>query len=302
MTPGCITIDTEGDSANNPYTTFFGIEIVLPRLLKLFSKYNIKITFFIQEDKICQIGSRYSYLWRSLENRGHEIALHSHGLIKASIKKKEEIITTGIQNLKKLGFNPISFRSGRYHFNHSFLKILEKNNVKYDSSVAPGLKEYFNDGTLRCNHIGAPFNPYYPSYDNHCRKGNSNVLELPINRYPKFPSNVGGGILTGGGKNEEVLFDYFYEIRKDEIIVINVHPWHGLSPFIKNFARKINYKKMRRFSYNLIKNIVGSNFLINNGYIVQFDNLIRFILKKNNVYFTTVKEAGECLSASQRNV
>lgn len=302
MTKICITIDTEADSANNPQSTFFGIKIVLPLLLELFSKYDIKATFFIQEDEICQIGSIFSKLWKSLENHGHEIGYHAHGLIRASIEKKNDIITKGIQKLRKLGLSPTSFRGGCYHFNASILKILEKNNIKYDSSVVPGLREYFNDGILRCNHIGAPHNPYFPSYENHCKEGNSRILELPINRYPKFPPYRWGGTLTGTWKDECILFDYFYEIREDKLIISNVHTWNGLSFLLKRIGRVVlneKYGKIKRFTFASLEKILNSNFFINNAYIEQFDYFLKYISEKNDTHFTTIREAGESIIKSK---
>lgn len=288
----CITFDTEGDSANNPYSTFFGISIVLPSLIHLLNKYELKATFFIQEDKICQIGSNFSKLWKSLENDGHEIAYHAHGLIRAPIEEKRDIITKGINKLRNLGLHPISFRGGRYHFNASLLKILEENNIKYDSSVVPGLRECHKDGTVRCEHVGAPYKPYFPSYENHRQEGNSKILELPINRYPKLSSNILEGVLTGGVLYAEILFDYFYDIKKDKLIIVCVHTWEGLSYIIKRIVLKEKYGKIKRFFFEFMRKIVGSNFLIDSRYIKRFDNFLRYISGKNNVHFTTIREAG----------
>ena len=146
-----------------------------------------KLKRFVQEDQICRAGTIFKDTWKSLEKDGHEIAYHAHGLIGASVQEKENIITQGIKNLKDLGFNPVSFRGGRFHLNASMIKILEKNGIKYDSSVVVGLRETFDNGTIRCDHIGANPSPYYLSYEDHKKAGDSNILELPINRYPKIP-------------------------------------------------------------------------------------------------------------------
>ncbi len=296
----CITIDTEGDSADNPYSTFFGVEIIIPELIKLFSQYNIKATFFIQEDEILHVGSRFSILWKSLEAHNHEIGYHAHGLIGSSTEKKERIITKGIQKLRELGFDPISFRAGRYHFNNSFVRILENNGIKYDSSIVSGLRECFRDGTERCNHIGALYRPYFLSYEDHCKEGTSKILEMPINRYLKLPSNKGGK-LTGKGDNEEVLFDYFYEIRNDEVIIINMHPWDGLRTLVNKFVRDEKYGIITKFSYNFTKKAVGSAFMISNAYFNLLNSLLAYISEKDEAKFTTVKEAGEGIIGSVAN-
>jgi peptidoglycan/xylan/chitin deacetylase (PgdA/CDA1 family) len=298
MTKVCITIDTEGDSSNNPYSTFFGINFVLPKLLELFSKYKIKATFFIQEDNICQIGSKFPVLLGTLQNLGHEIGYHAHGLIRSSINQKENIIAKGMKNLRKLGFDPISFRAGRFHFNHEIIKILEKNNIRYDSSVVTGLQESFNDGKERCNHIGAPYYPYFPSYENHCKEGHSKILELPINRYPKLSFNR-GGYLTGKNKNEEILFDYFYEIRKDKFITIILHSWDGLSGFSRRLLRNENYKKTTRFTFQSFAKLLHHfNGLVNRQYIEYLDSMLKYISRKNDIHFGTIQEAGKSINLS----
>lgn len=293
MTDVLITVDTEGDAPDNPYSTFFGIEIVIPKLLKLFFKYNIKATFFIQEDKLCKVASYFPDLVDTLKSQRHEIGLHTHGLVEtASIKEKEDIITTGVQSLRKLGFNPASFRAGKYYFNGDILVILEKNNIKYDSSVVPGLREISKNGKERCNHIGAPHTPYFPSYKDHCKKGNSKILELPINRYPKLPSNFNAK-LESKNYNEEILFDYFYEIRKDKLIIISLHPWYGLSSIIHRFVVIKDYKRIRRFAFKSFVKIVNSGRLIDELYFTNFDNLLKYISSKEDIHFKTIKEAGE---------
>jgi len=297
LTKVCITIDTEGDSANNPHSTFFGIKVALPKLLNLFSKYNIKATFFIQEDEICQVGSIYSKLWKSLEHQGHEIGYHAHGLIKAPINKKEEIINRGIRKLRKLGLDPVSYRGGRFHLNGPLLKILEKNNIKYDSSVVPGLQENFNDGTERCNHFEAPRKPYFPSYENHNKEGNSRILELPINRYPNFPSSMWGGMLAGG-HNNEILFDYFHEIQKDKFIIVILHTWEGISFVIRDAVRK-NYGRIKKFAFESLGIIFSSNFLTNGTYLIQFDRFLRYVSEKKDVQFVTIRQAGENIVKSK---
>jgi len=301
MTNVCVTIDTEGDIASYKFSTFLGMSVIVPKLLELFSKYNIKATFFIQEDEICQISSLFSELCNSLEDYGHEIGFHAHGLERATVEKKECIITDGIQRLRKFGVEPVSFRAGRYHFDGSVLKILEKNRIKYDSSVVPGLRECFSDGTVKCDHLGAPYQPYYPAYENHCKQGSSKVLELPINRYPNLLHHNCSGILAGGQGNEEVLFDYFYEIRKDQLIIINLHPWHGLSVVAYRFARTEKYGMLRKYALGSIAKLVSSGFLINRSYITRLDNLFRHISEKNNIAYTTIRAAGESIELQTKN-
>jgi hypothetical protein len=294
MTQVCFTIDTEGDSPLNPDSTYLGIRVVLPSLLKLFAKYNVKATFFVQEDEICQVGTLFSKLWEVLQLQGHEIGHHAHGLVRASRDEKERIITAGLKRLRDLDLNAVSFRGGCFHFDGNILRILETNAVEFDSSVVPGLRESFPDGTLRCDHIRAPDKPYYPSYLDHKSEGQSKVLELPVNRYPKFPANRWGGVLNGGEK-DEVLFDYFLEIKNDKLIILDFHLWQGLSSAIRDLAHKKRYGKIKKGFLESLPKITGSDFLTNGAYVNRFNHLLKYISAKNDIIFTTVKEAGDSI-------
>jgi hypothetical protein len=233
-----------------------------------------------------------------LETYGHEIGYHAHGLIRASIEKKEDILTKGIQRLRKLGFDPLSFRAGRFHLDSSILSILEKNEIRYDSSVVPGLRECFTDGTVRCDHIGAPHRPYYPSYEDHRKEGNSKILELPINRYPQIPHNDWGGVLVGGDKNEEVLFDYFCSIRKDNLIIVELHTWECLS-LIKRFVRNERHKRFKKFTLESLKRCISPKLLTNSAYFDRLEKILSYISRNKGVRFTTIKEAGQSIVRSK---
>jgi peptidoglycan/xylan/chitin deacetylase (PgdA/CDA1 family) len=270
----CFTIDTEGDSADNPNTSYLGIHLAVPKLAELFNRLGVKATFFIQDDEICRLGSQFTDLWLSLQKQGHEIGYHAHGIIREPLERKEAIISSGIRRLREAGIDIVSYRGGRFHLNGGLLKVLEKNGIKYDSSVVPGLRETFPDGTERCDHVGAPHRPYFPSYEDHKEAGTSSILELPINRYPYY-------------------FDYFYQSRKDGLIIALVHSWEGLSFKIRDAVRRKKYGKARRFVYESLKKIFSLDFLVNKAYFPQLESFLNYARQKEDVSFITIREAGE---------
>jgi len=295
----CLTVDTEGDAAENPHSTYLGIEHALPRLLNVFSRFGIKATFFVQEDRVCQVGARFRGLWKSLEHDGHEIGYHAHGLIRSSPAERAEIITSGLRTMRGLGFDPISFRAGRYYLSGSLVGVLEDNGIKYDSSVVPGLKEHFPDGAVRCDHLGAPHQPYFLSYEDHRQEGGSRILEVPINRYPGLPPRA-SGVLKGKDPLEEVLFDYFCDVRKDKIIVISVHSWDGLSAILTRLVRNERNGYFKKMAFNSLAKIVSPEYLVNGAYENRLDNLMTYMIKKDEIGFATIGEVG--LSIAQRRL
>jgi hypothetical protein len=46
-------------------------------------------TFFVQEDNICQIGSKFRFLLDIIKNQGHEIGYHAHGLRRIYSRKND---------------------------------------------------------------------------------------------------------------------------------------------------------------------------------------------------------------------
>jgi hypothetical protein len=294
----CITIDTEADAADNPNSTYLGIQVAVPRLLDLFQKYGVKATFFIQEDDICRAGSLFPDLWRSCEKEGHEIGYHAHGLIGLSLEQQEAAIRRGLDTLRGLGFDPVSYRGGRFHMSGPLLRILEKNGIRYDSSVVPGLREVFQDGTERCNHIGAPGGPYHPSYQDHTKAGRSGILELPINRYDKHQVELWGGILTCRAK-DVVLFDFFHEFKKHEFIIALTHSWEGLSFKVRQPVRRAKYGKIKKIALGSLRGCFSSDFLTNGTYFRHMEKFLKYIAGYNDVCFATIKEAGKSCSPAE---
>lgn len=290
--PFCVTIDTEGDAAVNPNSTYLGIHAVLPKYCALFDKFGIKATFFVQEDKTCQAGSLFADTWSDLQKQGHEIGYHAHGIIPSSLEEKDAVITKGITKLRDAGLDIVSYRGGRFHMTGPLLHTLEKNGMRFDSSVVPGLREILKDGTERCNHLGAPIAPYFPSYEDHTRAGDSRILELPINRYSSYPPDKWGGMISGGSK-EDILFDYFYDQRKDKLIIMVLHIWGSLSYMIRDTVREDRYGKVKKWAFHSLKWLLSPNWLTNGASLMLIENTLEHVAGKNDVRFATIREAGE---------
>lgn len=289
--PVCITIDTEGDSADNPNSTFFGIKREIPALLDIFARCGIRATFFVQQDDICPIGSKFRETWIRAKDRGHEIGLHVHGLVGKSDEAKAETLRRGASALSDAGFEPVSFRAGNFHLNGAMLPVLEECGIRYDSSVVPGLKENDKAGRPRCNHTGAPFLPYHPSPDDHTREGKSRILELPVNRFDKVKSNGFSGLLTGAGK-EEALFDYFYERRQDPVIIMVLHSWDRIHRLFQNLIRRRfgQYGRIRRLMFQAM-GAAGRRRVLDARALHYLEALFNYI-SDQDVEFQTIRDAG----------
>jgi hypothetical protein len=80
------------------------------------------------------------------------------------------------------GYAPKSFRAGRFGARGWTLECLEKLGYTHDTSVTPfrnwyDIVDFSNPGSL---------SPYYPSKENICLRGTSNILEVPVSITPKL--------------------------------------------------------------------------------------------------------------------
>jgi hypothetical protein len=105
-------------------------------------------------------------------------------------------------------------------------------------------------------------------------------------------------VLIGGDKNEETLFDYFYSIRKDKVIIVELHTWECLS-LIKRFVRNEKYMRFKKFTLESLKRSISPKLLTNSAYFDRLDKILSSISRKKCVQFTTIKEAGQSIVRSK---
>ncbi len=183
-----MTNDVEAHSLSlnreDPKTVDLVYRVGLPRLLDLLSRHDITSTFYFT-GMFCEQSPESVEL---VKDHGHEIGCHGydHSPDRAfdQLGYKEQV-----NELKKAksAIEPIagkisSFRAPALRVNEYTVHALEDAGFKTDSSVCPqrfdgpfsfGAKE-------KIKWLGAPRLPYHLSYDSFCRKGNSNILEVPI--------------------------------------------------------------------------------------------------------------------------
>ena len=116
------------------------VEESLYPLLDLLSQYNIKATFFV----LGRLAEKYPHLIKRIANLGHEVA--SHGYSHKTLRDLNEIefekeIKASCQIIYQIiGQKPLGFRAPNLSLNNQTkwaLRILEKYNFKYDSSLSP---------------------------------------------------------------------------------------------------------------------------------------------------------------------
>ena len=152
------------------------------KLLNLFEKHEIKVTFFVPGE----IARNHAGMIKTVCSRGHEIACHglthekNECLLDEAVQRKSiEDATKSIS--EKTGVRPKGFRAPCLRANETTLKILDELGYAYDSSVMPTyIPGYYGQPT-------APLKPYYPSYTSLKRKGSLKLLEIPVSVNPLIP-------------------------------------------------------------------------------------------------------------------
>ena len=157
----------------------------MPRLLDLYDKYNVKATFFYTGHIACL----YPEVVKMAYERGHEIG--SHGLTH-EVSKAFDVLTPDEQlsHLKQskrilediIGDEVVSFRAPAARVDKAFPTVLAEAGFKIDSSVSSQrLDMMFSFGALKKLHwLTAPRKAYFTQKDNIFKKGDSEVLEVPI--------------------------------------------------------------------------------------------------------------------------
>ncbi len=211
------------------------------KLLDLFSKYNVKATFFV----LGWVADRNPSLIKKIADDGHEIATHGYGheLVKEigperfrdDLKRSLEAIA------KATDYKVIGYRAPSFSINPDldwFFDTLEEFGIKYDSSLFPVQfhPDYANSDV--------PLDPYQ------IRK---NITEFPMSCVPMFGKNLP---CSGGGYFRLFPYQWFkWGIGKmnstGRAAVFYLHPWEidpqqprvGNLPLSKKIRHYTNLKK-----------------------------------------------------------
>lgn len=194
-----ITIDTECDKGakwkvKQPLSFQNIYNGVVNRLQPVFDKYGVKATYLLSpevmmDDKSVEVfknfGSKvelgthlHAEFIEPQANFGADNTNHYQKDFEAEIEKAK------LENLTKLfkdtfGYQPLSFRAGRFGISMDSLKILQDLGYTVDSSVTPDM-HWRNTNGNSVNFFGAPYKPYYPSRFDFREKGNMNILQMPV--------------------------------------------------------------------------------------------------------------------------
>ncbi len=160
----------------------------MPRLLEAYKEFGVKSTFFFTG----YIAKLFPEVVRMIMPYGHEVGCHglTHESDKAFDRLSLNDQVAHLSESKKIledisGKQVISFRAPALRVNSFTPKALEKTGFLIDSSVAPQRLDMFLSfgAKAKLKWLFAPRSPYFTKTDNLARKGDSNILEIPVSSF-----------------------------------------------------------------------------------------------------------------------
>ncbi len=155
----------------------------LPKLLSLYSKNDIKSTFYFTGE----FASAFPSAVQQVTDHGHEVGCHGyshkieHSFDVLSAKEQYFHLKLAKNTLESISGKIESFRAPALRMGNSTASILEKAGFKTDSSIA---SQRF-DGPLtfgsmrKLRWITANRNPYFLDINDPFKAGKTNILEIP---------------------------------------------------------------------------------------------------------------------------
>ncbi|WP_299338553.1 polysaccharide deacetylase family protein [uncultured Psychroserpens sp.] len=240
MTPNiylAVTIDTECDKGKKwklkqPLTFKNIYNGVVNNLQPIFDKYNVKATYLLSPE--IMMDDKSVEVFKSFGDKV-ELGTHLHAEFiepEANFECSNtshfqndfapEIERAKLHNLTTLfrdtfGYQPLTFRAGRFGISKYSLKILQDLGYTVDSSVTPDMKWTNQVSGNAANFFGAPYQPYYPSIDDFRRKGDMNILQVPVTLINKKIAHLPLWIKRGiklNKSHQHIIFNYATNFSK----------------------------------------------------------------------------------------
>lgn len=228
------------DSPDDISRGLFAGEVGIPRLLKLFKKYNIPATWFAPGHSI----ETFPEQMKMIVDAGHEIGAHGYSHenpIAMSAKQEEDVLLKSIELIEKIsGKKPSGYVAPWWEFSNITNELLLKHGIKYDHSLM------HNDFTPYYVRVGDKWTKIDYSKDAKewmkplVRGQETDLIEIPANWYlddlppmmfiKKSPNSFGFVSPRDIGQMWIDQFDWVYREMDYAIFPMTIHPDVSASP------------------------------------------------------------------------
>ncbi|MDE5603670.1 MAG: polysaccharide deacetylase [Helicobacter sp.] len=222
------------DSPDDISRGLFAGEVGIPRLLKLFKKYNLNVTWFAPGHSI----ETFPDQMKMIIDAGHEIGAHGYSHenpIAMTPKQEEDVLLKSIELIKDLtGKKPTGYVAPWWEFSNVTNELLLKHGIKYDHSLM------HNDFTPYYVRVGDKWTKIDYSAEAKdwmkplVRGEETDLVEIPANWYlddlppmmfiKKSPNSFGFVSPRDIGQMWIDQFDWVYENMDYAVFPMTIHP------------------------------------------------------------------------------
>ncbi len=246
-----LSVDVEEDLRDNGQKSFLGVEN-LEKILNIFKKYEAPATLFVTGEVL----DNYSELVKQWA-ADFEIACHGYWhqpLSQLPLEERSRGLANFVELYRNLlGRAPLGFRAVQNVIDNEQFKILEDYNFLYDSSVVPDYPPFKK-------YVGykgqAPLLPYHPAGDNHLKKGEMKILEIPLTPHLLGIPLVGTWLRRLRVRFFKLLF-LFYQPK---FISFSMHSWDAVpggalsaknrgQHYVEQLAAMLEYLKKKGYKF-----------------------------------------------------
>lgn len=267
---------------------------VMPRILEIYNKYEIKASFFYTG----HIAKLIPDIVKMVVKDGHEVGCHGlvHNVDKAFdiLPLKDQI--SHLKEAKKIledisGNEVISFRAPALRVNKNTPIALVESGFKIDSSISPQRMDLLlSFGSWnKVQRLFSPRKPYLTKKDNLAKKGDGPIIEVPLS---SFLLPLVGSIMRAFPQLNSVLRKYLTSeaFKKHIPIVTYSHPNEFLSEGSEDL--KYIYRRANNILKYYLADVIRRNLKIKNLGPHAFNlyiNQIKYFSNKG-FKFITIKE------------
>ena len=249
-----------------------GVKKGLPKILDILNQLEINCTFNI----LGSIIDDNFDLFKQIQKSGHELGCHSYDHEALSFMSEEDIYlqveksTSDIY--KKLGEKPVTFRAPYLLGNTYLINTLNKFHYLLDSSYPLA-------------HYKKHILPYNPSDKDWTKKGNLNILELPVSADPNIKEPEKSDIWpiwrTIGTEDTKQKIENLIKIqnkyKKENVITFYLHPWEFIE--LEKIGLDIPENHQEKILAGTGKKAISN-----------FKEILVWLKKQKNATFLTMKD------------
>ena len=265
----------------------------MPILLDLYSKYDIKTTFFFTG----YVAKLYPEIVKMVLPYGHEVGSHGlshkkeHGFDILSLEEQIHHLKESKKILEDIGGEEvISFRSPALRTNKYTTRALMKAGYKIDSSVASQRFDMFLSfgGLQKLKWLFAPRLPYKTDKDNIFKKGSGSIIEVPLSAlgFPYVGTTMRVFPLITEFQKRILHFESTFNKKP---IVFDIHPNEFIDE--SNEKRVINKRSKNLVSY-FLQDVIRSRLKARNlgdKAVPLYESQIQYFMERG-YKFSTIKD------------